>query len=75
MPSAADNRFWLVEHLLNVGYKTSFSYIDQESGIERTVGLPEQGGLGLSPKIPCCLGRYILRLPTRKQRLASSGSK
>ena len=37
-------------------YKTSFSYIDQEVGIERTVGLPEQGGPGLSPKIPCCLG-------------------
>ena len=28
-------------------YKTSFSYIDQESGVERTVGLPEQGGPGV----------------------------
>ncbi len=27
-------------------YKTSFSYIDQESGTERTVGVPEQGAAG-----------------------------
>lgn len=27
-------------------YKTSFSYIDQDDGIERTVGVPEQGGKG-----------------------------
>lgn len=26
-------------------YKTSFSYIDQEDGAERTVAVPEQGGL------------------------------
>jgi ATP-dependent Lon protease len=27
-------------------YKTSFSYIDLEDGVERTVGVPEQGGSG-----------------------------
>lgn len=33
-------------------YKTSFSYIDQEDGTERTVGLPEQGGTGAIPPDP-----------------------
>ena len=28
-------------------YKTSFSYIDLESGTERSVGVPEQGGKGI----------------------------
>ena len=27
-------------------YKTTFSYLDNEEGIERTVGVPEQGGTG-----------------------------
>ncbi len=33
-------------------YKTSFSYIDQEDGTERTVGIPEQGGAGAIPQDP-----------------------
>lgn len=33
-------------------YKTSFSYIDQEDGIERTVGVPEQGGKGTISQDP-----------------------
>lgn len=33
-------------------YKTSFSYIDEETGIERTVGVPEQGGMGAIPTDP-----------------------
>lgn len=33
-------------------YRTSFSYIDQETGIERTVGVPEQGGVGAIPADP-----------------------
>jgi ATP-dependent Lon protease len=37
-------------------YKTSFSYIDQESGIERTVGLPEQGGPGVISQDPLLPG-------------------
>ena len=37
-------------------YKTSFSYIDQESGIERTVGLPKQGGPGVISQDPLLPG-------------------
>jgi len=37
-------------------YKTSFSYIDQKSGIERTVGLPEQGGPGVISQDPLLPG-------------------
>jgi ATP-dependent Lon protease len=33
-------------------YKTSFSYIDQEEGTERTVGVPEQGGAGIISQDP-----------------------
>lgn len=33
-------------------YKTSFSYIDSEDGIERTVGVPEQGGKGAISQDP-----------------------
>lgn len=33
-------------------YKTSFSYIDGEDGVERTVGVPEQGGTGAIPGDP-----------------------
>lgn len=33
-------------------YKTSFSYIDSENGIERTVGVPEQGGRGAISQDP-----------------------
>jgi ATP-dependent Lon protease len=33
-------------------YKTSFSYIDQEDGTERTVGVPEQGGAGIISQDP-----------------------
>lgn len=33
-------------------YKTSFSYIDQEDGIERSVGVPEQGGSGTISQDP-----------------------
>lgn len=33
-------------------YKTSFSYVDLESGTERTVGIPEQGGGGAIPPDP-----------------------
>lgn len=33
-------------------YKTSFSYIDQEDGVERTVGVPEQGGKGTISQDP-----------------------
>jgi ATP-dependent Lon protease len=33
-------------------YKTSFSFIDQEDSIERTVGVPEQGGTGAIPTDP-----------------------
>lgn len=33
-------------------YKTSFSYIDNEDGIERTVGVPEQGGKGAISQDP-----------------------
>lgn len=33
-------------------YKTSFSYIDQASGAERVVGVPEQGGTGLISQDP-----------------------
>jgi len=33
-------------------YKTSFSYIDLEDGVERTVGVPEQGGGGAIPSDP-----------------------
>jgi ATP-dependent Lon protease len=33
-------------------YRTSFSYIDEEDGVERTVGVPEQGGAGAIPADP-----------------------
>lgn len=33
-------------------YKTSFSYIDREAGIEKTVGVPEQGGAGAISQDP-----------------------
>jgi ATP-dependent Lon protease len=33
-------------------YKTSFSYIDQEDGTERTVAVPEQGGRGAISQDP-----------------------
>jgi ATP-dependent Lon protease len=33
-------------------YKTSFSYIDQASGAERVVGVPEQGGTGMISQDP-----------------------
>jgi ATP-dependent Lon protease len=33
-------------------YKTSFSYIDQDDGTERTVGVPEQGGAGIISQDP-----------------------
>lgn len=33
-------------------YKTSFSYLDEEAGIEQTVGVPEQGGTGAIPVDP-----------------------
>jgi ATP-dependent Lon protease len=33
-------------------FKTSFSYIDVETGQERTVGVPEQGGAGAIPPDP-----------------------
>lgn len=33
-------------------YKTSFSYIDQENGTERTVAVPEQGGRGAISQDP-----------------------
>jgi len=33
-------------------YKTSFSYIDIETGAERSVGVPEQGGAGAIPADP-----------------------
>jgi len=33
-------------------YKTSFSYIDQEDGTERTVAVPEQGGKGAISQDP-----------------------
>ncbi len=33
-------------------YKTSFSYIDQADGVERTVGVPEQGGKGTISQDP-----------------------
>ena len=33
-------------------YKTSFSYIDQEDGTERTVCVPEQGGAGVISQDP-----------------------
>jgi ATP-dependent Lon protease len=33
-------------------YKTSFSYIDREVGIEKTVGVPEQGGAGAISQDP-----------------------
>jgi ATP-dependent Lon protease len=33
-------------------YKTSFSYIDLTDGIERTVGVPEQGGKGVISQDP-----------------------
>jgi ATP-dependent Lon protease len=36
----------------NVGYKTSFSYINHETGIENTVGVPEQGGAGAISQDP-----------------------
>jgi len=37
-------------------YKTSFSYIDQESGAERMVGVPEQGGAGVISQDPLAPG-------------------
>jgi ATP-dependent Lon protease len=37
-------------------YKTSFSYIDRESGVERTVGVPEQGGAGAISQDPLAPG-------------------
>jgi ATP-dependent Lon protease len=33
-------------------FKTSFSYVDEETGLERTVGVPEQGGTGAIPPDP-----------------------
>jgi ATP-dependent Lon protease len=33
-------------------YKTSFSYINQENGAERVVGVPEQGGAGVISQDP-----------------------
>src|SRR5262249_18815930 len=33
-------------------YKTSFSYIDQEDSVERSVGVPEQGGSGTISQDP-----------------------
>ena len=33
-------------------YKTSFSYIDEETAVEQTVGVPEQGGTGAIPTDP-----------------------
>ena len=33
-------------------YKTSFSYIDEGDGVEKTVGVPEQGGTGAIPTDP-----------------------
>jgi len=33
-------------------HKTSFSYIDRETGVERTVGVPEQGGAALISQDP-----------------------
>jgi len=33
-------------------YKTSFSYIDKETDIEKTVGIPEQGGAGAISQDP-----------------------
>jgi ATP-dependent Lon protease len=33
-------------------YKTSFSYINHETGIEKTVGVPEQGGAGAISQDP-----------------------
>ena len=33
-------------------YKTSFSYIDLSDSVERTVGVPEQGGTGAIPSDP-----------------------
>jgi len=33
-------------------YKTSFSYIDNDDGLERTVGVPEQGGRGAISQDP-----------------------
>lgn len=37
-------------------YKTSFSYIELESDVERSVGLPEQGGAGLISQDPLTPG-------------------
>ncbi|MDP9366441.1 MAG: protease Lon-related BREX system protein BrxL [Chloroflexota bacterium] len=33
-------------------FKTSFSYVDAEDGVERTVGVPEQGGAGAISQDP-----------------------
>jgi len=37
-------------------YKTSFSYIDQEDGTERSVGVPEQGGQAVISQDPLPVG-------------------
>ena len=33
-------------------YKTSFSYVDRESDVERSVDVPEQGGAGVISQDP-----------------------
>lgn len=37
-------------------YKTSFSYVDRQDGVERTVGVPEQGGAGVISPDPLMPG-------------------
>src|SRR5439155_2980835 len=51
-------------------YKTSFSYIDLTDGIERTVGVPEQGGKGVISQDPLPPGTVYTATADGESRVA-----
>jgi ATP-dependent Lon protease len=51
-------------------YKTSFSYIDRETEVERTVGVPEQGGAGLISQDPLPPGTVYTATVDSESRVA-----
>jgi len=51
-------------------FKTSFSYIDVADGVERTVGVPEQGGKGAIPPDPLPPGMVFTAAADDEGRVA-----
>ena len=56
-------------------YQTSFSYTDTETGEERFVGVPEQGGRNMISSDPCLPAPFMRRASRRTERSACSGLK